>query len=89
MLCYKPQNVESMAYIFAGDSVALSSLNFFVVGSARRIFSAIERIGLSRSPKVENGHKDRDKRDYNFPVNFRSAKVVRNIANWVGGYMYK
>jgi len=33
-----------MAYIFAADSMGLSSFNFFVVGSERRIFSAIECI---------------------------------------------
>jgi len=33
-----------MAYIFAADSVGLSSFNFFVVGSERRIFSGTECI---------------------------------------------
>jgi len=31
-----------MAYIFAADSMGLSSFNFFVVGSERRIFSATD-----------------------------------------------
>jgi len=31
-----------MAYIFAADSMGLSSFNFFVVGSERRIFSGTE-----------------------------------------------
>jgi len=31
-----------MAYIAAADSMGLSSFNFFVVGSERRIFSEIE-----------------------------------------------
>jgi len=31
-----------MAYIFAADSVGVSSFNFFVVGSERRIFSGTE-----------------------------------------------
>jgi len=34
--------VESLGYIFAADSMGLSSYNFFLVGSERRIFSAIE-----------------------------------------------
>jgi len=33
-----------MAYIFAADSMGLSSFDFFVVGSERSIFSAAECI---------------------------------------------
>jgi len=36
------QKLESMSYIFAADSMGLSSFNFFVVGSERRIFSGTE-----------------------------------------------
>jgi len=36
------QKLDSMAYIFAGDSMGLSSFNFFVVGSERRIFTGAE-----------------------------------------------
>ena len=36
------QKLESMVYIFAGDSMGLSSFNFFVVGSEKRIFSGTE-----------------------------------------------
>ena len=36
------QKLDSMAYIFAGDSMSLSSFNFFVVGSERCIFSGAE-----------------------------------------------
>jgi len=34
--------LESMAYICAADSMGLSSFNFSVVGSERRIFSGTE-----------------------------------------------
>jgi len=36
------QKLASMAYIFAADSLGLSSFNFFVVGSERRIFCVTE-----------------------------------------------
>jgi len=46
-----------MAYITAADSMGLSSLNFFVVGSERRIFSATECVlvvqGHPMSPSLE------------------------------------
>jgi len=47
------QKLDSMAYIFVGDSMGLSSFNFFVVGSERRIFYGTDmHIGRSRSSKV-------------------------------------
>ena len=36
------QKLESLAYIFATDSIGLFSFIFFVVGSERRIFSGTE-----------------------------------------------
>jgi len=41
-----------MAFIFAADSMGLSSFNFFVVGSERRIFSGTECVSaLQGHPK--------------------------------------
>jgi len=40
---------KSMAYIFAADSMGLSSFNFFVVGSERRILSAAECVSAVQS----------------------------------------
>ena len=43
------QKVDSLGYIFAANSMGLSSFKFFVVGSERRLFCAIECVTVVQS----------------------------------------